>query len=140
MMHLLITGCANEGRFRPDNAARETNGVDVDLTILSGTMVFAKLNSMMENPDDYLGQTIKIRGPYDAFLYERTGVFYTYVLIEDNAACCLQRLEFILSGQNTFPDDFPERETMIELEGVFESYDEQNQTYYYIAVDEILVL
>ena len=135
----MAAGCSNEASSAPVGIATEAEGIDVDLTMLSSTIAYAKVNSIMEKPDEYLGQTIKIRGPFDAFYYERTGVYYSYVLIEDIAACCMQRMEFIVNGQHTYPDDFPEKETMIELVGVFGSYDELSNTYYYLAVDEIVI-
>jgi hypothetical protein len=51
-------------------------GVDVDLTQLSNTMVYAEVYNMMANPLDYLGKTVKATGPYYATYYDATGQYY----------------------------------------------------------------
>ena len=165
----LLSGCAtvfqekNDGReFQEKPAMTETNGdmseiatsnrkfnevpsplsdnIDVDLTELSGTMVYAEVFSIMSNPDDYIGKTIKMNGPYSSSYYDKTDMYYHFVIIEDASACCQSGLEFIWSGEHASPDDYPKIGTKIEVAGVFGSYDELGGTYYYLAVDDIAVL
>jgi hypothetical protein len=120
--------------------AKKGNGVDVDLTIMSSTMVYAEVYDILFNPDDYIGKTIKMNGPYVPLFYDETGLYYHYVLIEDAAACCQNGMEFIWSGDHTFPNDYPDEQARIEISGVFGSYEELGMTYYYLSVDDICVL
>lgn len=112
-------------------------GVDVDLTTMSSTMVYAEVYNIMQNPQEYLGKTIRVKGIYTTSFYEATGLNYQYVLIVDAAACCQQGLEFIWNGDHTYPDDYPTVGTEIDVTGIFGSYTELDITYYYLAVDAI---
>ena len=160
LMSLLLAGCAKNGAFGgennspapPEQSANNSpkneeqknevsiGGVDVDLTALSSTMVYAEVYNMMTSPDDYMGKTIKMSGPYYASFYDETGSYYHYVIVEDASACCQSGLEFIWKGEHNYPNDYPADQTKIEVVGVFESYEELGQTYYYLSVDDIGVL
>ena len=116
-----------------------TEGVDVDLTLLSSTMVYAEVYNIMTNPEAYVGKTIKMSGPYYTANSDRSDLRYHYVIIEDATACCKQGLEFIWNGKHTYPDDYPKEQTKIEVVGVFGSYAEISGTSYYLAVDDISI-
>jgi len=140
-------GCAGQGAAQTVNGNPESQGapeasvtIDVDLTVLSSTMIYAEVNNILTNPDKYMGKTIKMKGPYYASYYEQTKLYYHYVVVEDATACCQQGLEFIWSGEHKYPADYPEDKTKIEVTGVFGSYDELGKTYYYILVDDISIL
>jgi hypothetical protein len=111
---------------------------DVDLTVLSSTMVYAEVLNMMTNPDDYIGKTIKVSGLYAVSLY--LGEYYHFVLVEGVDACCPEGLMFILNGDHSFPDDYPEEMTQIEFAGVFGSYEGFDFPYYYLDVDDFIIL
>lgn len=55
-------------------------------------------------------------------------IYYACV-IADATACCSQGLEFVLEGDYTYPDDYPELGTDITVVGTFDTYDENGQTY-----------
>jgi hypothetical protein len=120
--------------------APTVESVDVDLTLLSSTMVVSVMNDIMSKPNEYLGKTFKVRGPYYASYYDVTDQFYHLVYFEDAQACCIQAMEFEWQGDHAYPDDYPAPETKIEITGVFGSYEELDSTYYYLAVDDIVVL
>ncbi|MDR0293228.1 MAG: hypothetical protein LBH95_03645 [Oscillospiraceae bacterium] len=141
-----VTGCSGNGT--PQGGGRESPGinggaqgraVDVDLTVLSSVMVYAEVYNIMTRPEDYMGKTIKMSGLYYASYYDKTGLYYHYVVIEDATACCQQGMEFIWNGRHSYPEDYPADETIVEMSGVFGRYEELGQTYYYLAVDEIAV-
>jgi len=111
---------------------------DVDLTIMSATMVYAEVYNIMKNPGGYIGKSIKISGQYYSMYYDKTDRHYHFVLIEDAAACCRQGLEFIWNGEHSYPGDYPKDKTNVEVTGVFGRYDELGETYYYLAVDDII--
>ena len=167
---LLFVGCADEGQnhkqekldsfvFYPGGEAEnagfqapdepeinwweglsDIEGVDLDLTMLSGTMVYSLVYNIMTYPDDYVGKVIKMSGSYSASFYDATDMYYHYLLIEDAMACCQSGLEFYWSGEHSYPVDYPADQAKIELVGVYESYDELGATYYRLRVDDIDVL
>lgn len=122
------------------NAEKPNNDDLVDLTVLSSTMVYGQVFDMMEAPEAYMGKTIKMSGSYYASYSEETKHTYHYVVVQDATACCQQGLEFIWNGEHQYPDDYPADGTEIEVIGVFESYEELGQTYYYIATDKISIV
>ena len=148
LIFIVAVGCEKKDASHNDNSAPQTQEasaaevktVDVDLTVLSSTMVYAEVNNILSNPDEYMGKTIKISGPYYASFYDKTGSYYHYVIVEDVAACCAQGLEFVWNGEHDYPGDYPEERTKIEVIGLFGSYDELGQTYYNLAVDEIIIV
>lgn len=154
MLALSIAGCSSsedsivqesEDRVQiseniENSTDKGTGGVDVDLTILSSTMVYGEVFNITINPEDYLGKTIKLRGEYYASFYEQTEKYYHYAIIADAAACCEQGLEFLLDGDYTYPEDYPENGKQVEFTGVINSYEELGLTYYYILVSDFKVL
>jgi hypothetical protein len=127
-------------RTTEQGASAQAGDADVDLTALSSTMVYAEVYNMMTSPDDYIGKTIKMSGPYYASYYEETEQYYHYVVIEDATACCQQGLEFVWSGEHSYPADYPDDNTRVEVTGVFDSYEELGTTYYHLVVDDIVEL
>lgn len=124
-----------------DTSAGEKNGsVDIDMTVMSTTMMYSELYLILIDPDSYVGQTIKIKGQYFTSFYKDTNKYYHYVVVSDATACCTQGIEFIWNGDHTYPDDYPKNETMIEVQGVLDIYYEDDYEYCYLAVDEIKIL
>ena len=88
--------------------------VDVDLTVLSSTMVYSEVYNMLYNdPAYYLGKTVKARGEFSIYQLVTDGVLQpdpvSYAcIISDAAACCAEGMEFVLEGNYTYPDDYQE--------------------------------
>lgn len=101
------------------------DGIDVDLTRMSSTMVYGQVSDMMYLPEDYVGKTIRMRGQSYSSYYEETDTTYYYLLIADAAACCAQGLEYVLADGVEYPDE----EAEATVTGVFEMYDELGITY-----------
>lgn len=120
---------------------KDISDVDVDLTVLSSTMVYSEVYNMMVNPDVYLGKTIKVIGPYYAGqLVYGTEKYYHFVVISDATACCQNGIEFIWDdNSHVYPDEYPKDNTVIEITGVFSSYEESGNTYYYLKTDGITI-
>ena len=57
------------------------------------------------------------------------GQVYYACVIADATACCQQGLEFVLSGNHTFPDDYPEVGEEITVTGTFGTYEEGGYQY-----------
>ena len=107
----------------------QADGIDVDLTVLSSTMVYSEVYNMMTVPEEYLGRTVKMQGLFAIYCDEATGNLYFACLVQDATACCAQGIEFILSDGRVYPDDYPEAGEEICVVGVFDTYQEGPYTY-----------
>ena len=54
----------SESKPAASDPTQGTDGVDVDLTRLSSTMVYSEVYNMMNAPGDYIGKTIKMTGQF----------------------------------------------------------------------------
>lgn len=99
-----------------------TTTVDVDLTALNSTMVYAEVYQMMTVPEDYLGKTVKMQGNFSVYEDEEINERYFACIIADATACCQQGLEFIPKSEFVYPKDFPEEGEDILVVGEFETY------------------
>ena len=110
--------------------------VDIDLTTLNNTMLQARVNEILENPNDYKGKTVRVTGTYSKSYYEQTDQYYNYVLGYDETMCCAAwGIEFM---GDSVPEEI-EQYTTIGLVGTFDFYEELGQTYFYINVDHCVV-
>lgn len=122
----------------PDyESAQTSEGLDVDLTTLSSTMVYSEVYNMMYEPDRYVGKRIKMDGQFAVYEDPNTGAVYTACIIMDATACCSQGLEFVLAGEKTYPDDYPELGSEIIVTGIFQLYDENGTTYCHLVDAEM---
>lgn len=114
---------------------QSADGIDVDLTALSSTMIYSEVYNMMVTPDSYIGKTIKMKGQFAVYqAADENGAFipdqiYFACVIADATACCSQGLEFALAGEHTYPDDYPELGSEITVTGTFELYEEDGCRY-----------
>ena len=99
--------------------AQSADGIDVDLTKLSSTMVYSEVYNMMVSPDNYIGKTVKMNGAFAYYEDPGTKKQYFACIIADATACCSQGLEFILTGDHTYPNDYPGLSSVITVTGTF---------------------
>lgn len=128
----------SESKPAASEPTQSTDGVDVDLTRLSSTMVYSEVYNMMYAPDDYIGKTIKMTGQFVYYEDPDTKARYFTCIIGDAMACCSQGLEFVMEGDLAYPDDYPELGAEITVTGTFEVYTE-NGFQYCRLVDATLV-
>ena len=141
-----LAACGHEDTAKkpPAEDAEGTAAVDIDLTALSGIMVYSEVNSMISFPDNYIGKTVKMKGQFAiGYVYNTDGTpdestARFACVIADATACCSQGLEFILTGEHTYPNDYPELGSEITVTGTFEVYTE-NGFQYCRLVDATLV-
>ena len=115
------------GKKAPSDA--ESGTIDVDLTALSSTMVYSEVYNMMIQPDRYIGKTVKMQGSYYMFHDINTDLYYYSCIIQDATACCSQGLEFILTEDYAYPEDYPAMGDEITVIGVFDTYMEGKDKY-----------
>ena len=136
----LPTGIPDDGQNGNDggNNGEGNNGditgtpdpsVDVDLTCLSSTMVYAEVYNIVSAPDEYIGKTMKMDGLFAVYHDEETDQYYYACLIQDATACCQNGIEFVPADAKKYPEDFPELGTTITVTGVFDTYQEGGYTY-----------
>lgn len=133
-----LAACGREDTAQKPAAedADGTAAVDIDLTVLSSTMVYSEVYSMMSFPDDYIGKTVKMKGQFAiGYVYNTDGTpdestARFACVIADATACCAQGLEFALAGRPVYPDDYPELGAEITVVGTFEWYEEDGCRYY----------
>ena len=113
----------------------ETETGELDLTGMSGTMLYTMIYNMMTQPDDYLGRTIRVKGQFSAYVDEKSAKSYYACYIADAAGCCAQGLEFLPAAALTYPDDFPEPGTDITVSGELALLQEENGFQYLVLKD-----
>ena len=102
---------------------------DLDLTKLSGTVVYSQVYDMISAPDSYMGQRIKINGGFSYFQDPDTKQEYFAAIIADATACCAQGIEFVWKGEHAYPADYPPLGTDITVTGAFDTYFEGDNMY-----------
>jgi len=100
-------------------------------------MFIAQTNDIYLNPEDYLGKTIKYEGIFDMYEYEETGTTYYYV-IRYGPGCCgydaNAGFEVVWSG------DYPKQNDWVEVVGVLEEYEEDENLYLRLNLSSLTVL
>lgn len=107
--------------------------VDVDLTTLSSTMVFAEVYNIVMDPTDYIGKTVKMSGTFARYDNPDNGDMFFAVVIMDATACCAQGLEFVVTDDYVYPDDYPSTGDEITVIGEFELYTYDTVTYFRVG-------
>lgn len=119
---LVLAGCSSGGTAA---TFQLEEGLDLDLTKLSGTMVYSEVYNMRYDPDGYYGMRVRISGLFSAYPNPETGEYYYNCIIPDATACCSQGLQFFPADDLVYPDDFPPQGATVTLQGTF-SLDEKN--------------
>lgn len=104
-------------------------GIDIDLTNASATVVYSEVYDMMYFPENYVGKTIKMDGLFTYYYDEAMDKYYFACIIMDATACCSQGIEFELTDDYVYPDDYPEEGGDICVVGTFDTYEEDGFTY-----------
>lgn len=127
---MAMAGCGDTGEPSPAAPAQDSSAapaeassdLDIDLTVMSGTMVYSEVYNMVSAPEDYIGKRIRMSGLFDVYYDEDSGNNYYACIIQDATACCAQGIEFELEGDYSYPEDYPEVGSEICVEGVFDYY------------------
>ena len=103
--------------------------VDIDLTRMSGTMVYAQVYQMVMHPGKYVGKRIKMKGVFSSYYDDATKTRFFGCVIADALACCSQGLAFELAKERKFPDEFPKEGASITINGEFDLIKEDEGSY-----------
>ncbi|MBO4701898.1 MAG: hypothetical protein J5625_04460 [Lachnospiraceae bacterium] len=136
ILTVMAIGCIKGGTAQIESndteAVKTSEGsddVDVDLTAISGILVYSEVYNMMSTPENYKGKKIKMEGTYTIYFDDTYSTRYDACIVQDATACCATGIEFELSDELKFPDDYPEEGETITVEGIFDTYDEGSYTY-----------
>ena len=135
---LLAAGAASDATPEDAAPAPEPAFIDLDLSGLSGTVVYAQVYNMMYDPDAYLGKVIRMAGYYNYYEDTERGVVYHACIVPDATACCAQGIEFVRAGSYRWPDDYPDIGTDILVTGRLELYEEDGTNYLHLVNAEVL--
>jgi hypothetical protein len=120
----------------------ETLAVDYDFTKYNTQMRESLFNSMVGDPDSYVGKVFRVRSEYIPHFDDETGQIHHFVIVEGLASCGPKPIEFMWSGERVYPDDYPQAGTIIEVTGVLGSYGEMGffNSLIYLTVDDIVII
>ena len=121
----------------PITDRKGADGIDVDLTKLSANMVYAEVFYMMTVPENYVGKTVRMEGLFATYRDETTNKMYYACIIQDATACCAQGMEFVTADERSYPEDYPAEGDGICVVGVFDTYEENGETYAVIKDSEL---
>lgn len=126
---LALAACG--GTQAAESAATQApqQAVDLDLTKLSGTVVYSQVYDMVSAPENYMGQRVKLDGNFSYYKDENTQQEYFAAIISDATACCAQGIEFVWKGNHAYPKDYPPLDTDITVTGTFDTYYEGEYMY-----------
>ena len=102
------------------NDTTPSKKIDVDLTKMSGTVVYAMVNQMVTYPVRFKGKHIKMQGFFSSYYDEEIERRFYGCVIKDALACCSQGLAFELSKPRKYPDEYPAEGDAIVVEGDFD--------------------
>lgn len=131
---LSLASCGTSETMDTAVVQAEANLPDLDLSLLSNTLVFSRLQSITAQPDDYMGQVIRLRGQCQTYYNELAGAVYHAVTVADATSCCAQGLEYVLSDENGYPDDGTEA----TITGHLTSYEENGYIYFHLTDAEVM--
>ena len=110
---LLMSGCSSSASgtagtaatatANPDSSGYTSSDIQLDLSTMSGTVIYSMISNMLAEPDQYVGQIVRIAGYYNALSYPEYDIVYHSCIVPDATACCAQGLEFIWRGEHTYP-------------------------------------
>ena len=129
----------------PSSKASFSEKVDVDLTVLSSTMVYSEVYNMLYfYPEDYYGKKVKMTGTFNTYRWvDEEGVILDLPIsyacvISDATLCCAEGIEFELDESLSYPDDYPELGTKITVIGEFQPYKDGTIEWYHLVNAKIL--
>lgn len=108
-----------------------------DLSRLSATMAYAQLYTMLTEPEQFVGQSVKIRGQYSPTINDSGVTQYHGVVVYDSAACCELGIEFLPTGSQQL---YPAPGSLIEMTGLFDICNDGGQKFCCLRVHDITVI
>lgn len=102
--------------------------VDLDVTEFSITIVYALLENMVQNPDDYIGKTVKITGNMSTWKDKNEDDVYC-LTIWDQTQCCSAEIRIKFDYEKVDKSSIPSPGEDYTVIGIFDS-EFDGETYY----------
>ena len=106
---------------------------DIDLSRMSGTMVYGQVYQMVMYPQKYIGKYIKMKGVFSSYYDDESKRRFYGCVIQDALACCSQGLAFELAKPRKFPKEYPAEGAEIMITGYFDYLEEEDGASYPIV-------
>lgn len=104
--------------------------IDYDLSSMGPDLVYATIYQMMMDPKSYVGKSFKVTGSYYSSYSKDNNQYYHFCMVKDAAACCAQGLELLWADDSMNKhENCPAEEATVTIEGVFETYEDGQNTY-----------
>ena len=105
-MHLKSQRKKNRSLKQKKSKKKTAETADIDLSFGSETIAYAVITNILEDPQSYLDQKVKMPGTFRQFYSETYGMAYYVYVVSDATACCQQGMEFKLKeGLDEYPLD-----------------------------------
>ena len=108
-----------------ESAGAEEQKVDIDLTPLSITMMFAETNNILSNPEPNLGKIIRLAGMYYSREDPETGKLQYYCSVYDGC-CSTADVRFTPAEGAEDPESYLKKGDVILLTGEFASFEDNS--------------
>lgn len=112
-----------------DSGGNTSKKIDIDLTRMSSTMVYAQVYKMVTEPVKFIGKRIRMKGVFSSYYDQEAKKRFYGCVIADALACCSQGLAFELAKERKFPDEFPDDGEKITIIGDFEMAEDGDDAY-----------
>ena len=122
------------------NQPSSSGKIDYDLSRMNYNMISAVTFDMAMNPEKYLGKKVRISGLFFSLFDEEAKTRFYACIVYDSTACCQIGIDFIMSKNKTYPDDFPKEEAPIQITGTFTTQKVGEIEYNCLLCDEITLL
>lgn len=117
-----------------DFSSLEPVQVDHDLSIMNATLSFAQASRMLTEFDEYMGDTVKIKGHYAIVPIADYDITVHLIMLLDELMCCQGFLEFRLPEGADYPQEGEE----IMIVGTYIMYQDAMGQFPVIEVSQIV--
>ena len=127
-----VSGSSIDSGIKSDSTEtkNEDGKVDYDLSSMGSDLVYATIYQMMIDPKSYVGKSFKVTGNYYSSYSKENDQYYHFCMVKDAAACCAQGLELLWADESmNRHENCSDEEALVTVEGVFETYEEGQNTY-----------
>ena len=104
LLLLAVALCACGTQENAETQAQAGAGRMVNLTALSQSMRYAQAYNMLHiAPEEYIGSTVRVKGPHSAIFNEATRKNDHYITVSDSTVCCWRSNSASLCAYVSFP-------------------------------------
>ncbi len=86
-----------------DPGGKASRKIDIDLTRMSSTMVYAQVNQMVTEPVKFIGKRIRMKGVFSSYYDQETKKRYYGCVIEGGKITIIGDFEMAEDGEDAYP-------------------------------------